>query len=802
MKTSGLGPRLAASGPPAPSTHDAPRPRASVNRSIDGVDQARSTGSARQPSTDASDPDAARIVQNARNALQPRLPLQLRLRGADDWPTTVTGTIERRRDKGTNAIVSTFVVDKDGSLATSSLTRLTLTAQEAQGLANNARVTLNRDDGHGWYVAKPLPGDGAFMGSLVGRVESRADGLWVIPSSELSALPALPLREADGVSVGDFMVAELRTSADGGSHVVPSDEPKWRKLDPELADIMSIVVDEAGVDVTIPEIVRAEATAALAAKPLTVEALTAAGYRDLTAMAFFTTDNPDSPGGKVSHDYDQGVALEERADGGFTFYRGIAHPEYFFDFFPEGERDATTRRAMSRMLTAYFKGGDAPIYDRRFSEGAMSLAADGVRPSFVVKLELDAHGRIEVDDSGQPRVEVMKAAVKVRHNGNYWDSNHYIEGGDGDTMPPDYRAFWDAAKRLGDAAGVKPRAGEELVSKAIESYFSQLANSVIPIELERLLRENGLYEEDGAKYISRVQPPPEPEQLDAFFGLIASLDLQVPPAPPLTELARTVSPNDDRWPAVTAALGLDDAPPSKIYEALSTLASAPNDPRFDAVRDALWTPREQARALIDEQEFDPRLQGTIAYNLIRRLPRARVSASDSGHYDVGRLFYGWLTAPMRRTVDVINQALWSALMAKDIPRAKRILAQMPALAAQHERMQKRMDQITREVGLRETAIALQPYVKQGLLDGTVRYIGLEGVEVTLDRPQVQVVIPLKWLAQRFGGQTPRPSRDGDALLVDRHVIVQTAQETRVRIDRADPKQRKIYVDIMLDEEPR
>jgi exoribonuclease R len=155
--------------------------------------------------------------------------------------------------------------------------------------------------------------------------------------------------------------------------------------------------------------------------------------------------------------------------------------------------------------------------------------------------------------------------------------------------------------------------------------------------------------------------------------------------------------------------------------------------------------------------------------------------------------YGWITAPMRRTVDVVNQSLWRALAANDTVRARRILAALPAITAQHEHVQKALDFGAREIEWRHIARELRPFEGQSL-DGVVRHIGLEGVEIALTSPSQNVLVPMKWIAKRMGA-TPKPSARGDAIEVDGRTVLAMAQPIQARVDRADPGQRKVYLDL-------
>ncbi len=446
----------------------------------------------------------------------------------------------------------------------------------------------------------------------------------------------------------------------------------------------------------------------------------------------------------------------------------------------------------------------------------MSLCANGVRPSFVVKLEVDANGRTVSNENGDPKIEIINAAINVRHNGSYWAAHNYLEYGTTDDMPEGYRAFWDQAKKLGELAGVKPHDADELDSQAIESYFSKIANGAIGGEIDRELEAHGLFDPNGPKYLSRYQEPTDAQRMNGFFALASYLGVDQPPAPPLAELSQRITPNDDRWPAMAQALGLaDGAPVSQVFDRLAIVARDSKHPLYGAVTDALWTNREKALAMVTAEADNPTLQGILDYNRIRRMNRAVVTATAEGHYDNRVRRYGWLTAPMRRTCDAANQALVRALKGGDLDRAKRILAEMSAIAARTEASDKKNTYITRELASIATAKALVPFARSDSapakkLEGVVRFVDLSGAEVALNDPQVIVQVPIKWMAKRLRDPSttghadtrPRPGDNGASLKLGNRTIVSVGETVHARIDVADPEKRKVLVDLAELDPPR
>lgn len=151
----------------------------------------------------------------------------------------------------------------------------------------------------------------------------------------------------------------------------------------------------------LPQVFSAEALAEAEAMPDEVRRADLRDRDDLRHLPFVTID------GETAKDFDDAVAIQAQADGGFRIWVAIADVGHYV--LPGSAID---REALERGTSVYFPGTCIPMLPEKLSNGICSLNPDRDRLVMVAELDCDAAGR-------QRGARFSAGVIRSRHRLTY-----------------------------------------------------------------------------------------------------------------------------------------------------------------------------------------------------------------------------------------------------------------------------------------------------------------------------------------------------------------------------------------------
>jgi ribonuclease R len=371
---------------------------------------------------------------------------------------------------------------------------------------------------------------------------------------------------------------------------------------------LEVVVAKYGLPDRFPPAVESEAERV--ARP--VSAADTAGRTDFRSWLTVTIDP------ETARDHDDAVSIEPRPDGGYRLAVHIADVAHYVR-----EGGAVDEEAYLRGTSVYFPDRVVPMLPHALSSDVCSLVEGQDRLTQTAVIDVDARGRVErsVFHDG-----VIRSAARL----SYQQAQAIVEGDPAArerfaALVPALVAMDELAKLMRarrhergsldfdlpepklvlDASGEMTAIvrHERLDSMRLIEEFMLAANEAVAEALHKA----------GAGALYRVHEQPDPERIEEFSQLVASLGYRMP------ENQETVRP-------------------------------------------------EHFQLILRQIEGKPE-EKLISYLLLRTMKLARYHEENLGHFGLATEMYAHFTSPIRRYPDlVVHRALLRAIGQGDDPR--------------------------------------------------------------------------------------------------------------------------------------
>jgi ribonuclease R len=350
---------------------------------------------------------------------------------------------------------------------------------------------------------------------------------------------------------------------------------------------------------------------------------------------------------ETARDHDDAVGIERRADGGYRLAVHIADVAHYVR-----EGGALDEEAYLRGTSVYFPDRVVPMLPHALSSDVCSLVEGEDRLTQSAVIDLDARGRVQrtafhdgvirstarlayeqaqaiVDGDAAlrarfaplvPSLLAMDELAKLMRKRRY-------ERGALDFDVPQPKLVLDAA---GEMAGILRH--ERLDSMRLIEEFMLAANEAVAAALSRA----------GAGALYRIHEQPDPERVEEFVELVASLGYRVP-----------------------ASLG--EIAPEDFQRILRQIEGRPEEK-------------------------------LVSYLLLRTMKLARYHEENLGHFGLATDMYAHFTSPIRRYPDlVVHRALRALRGRPDAEREARLLEKLPAMGLHLSEMERRAAEAEREL---------------------------------------------------------------------------------------------------------
>jgi ribonuclease R len=536
----------------------------------------------------------------------------------------------------------------------------------------------------------------------------------------------VPAGEERGAVTGQMVAAEItRPPTATRNPVGRVTEVLGRLADPGV-DLKVIVAKYALPDAFPPEV---DEEARLVARP--VGAGESAGRTDFRGSPTATIDP------ETARDHDDAVGIERRPGGGYRLAVHIADVAHYVR-----EGGAVDGEAYLRGTSVYFPGRVLPMLPHALSSDVCSLVEGQDRLTQSVVIDLDAEGRVEKtsfhdgvirsaarlsyeqaqaivdgDPAARERLApLVPSLLAMDQLAKLMRARRY-ERGSLDFDLPEPKLVLDAA---GEMTGVVRQ--ERTDSMRLVEEFMLAANEAVAEALHQA----------GASALFRVHEQPEPERVEEFIELVASLGHPMP-----------VGPEEIR--------------------------------------------PEHFQAVLREVEGEPE-ERLVSYLLLRTMKLARYHEENLGHFGLATGMYAHFTSPIRRYPDlVVHRALRALRSGGGGAREERRRESLPEMGRHLSEMERRAFEAERELVEWKKVRFMAGKVGE-VFSGYVTGVQPFGLFVELDEVYVPGLVHVSSMtddyyrfeegAHRIVGQnTGRTHRLGDRV--------------SVRVVRVDPERRQV-----------
>jgi ribonuclease R len=183
----------------------------------------------------------------------------------------------------------------------------------------------------------------------------------------------------------------------------------------------------------------------------------------------------------------------------------------------------------------------------------------------------------------------------------------------------------------------------------------------------------------------------------------------------------------------------------------------PPDPRrvetFAAVAEAFGHPLEEDAASSPKklQRFLRRIAGTpyeqsLSYLLLRSMQQATYDVANIGHFALATRSYLHFTSPIRRYPDLAVHRIVRMLVRGERIEAEEMRAKLQEQAIQSSRMERRAMMVEREVVNVYRCLLMKDRIGDEF-EATITAVTERGLSVTVDRPFVEMRIPIERLGE-------------------------------------------------------
>lgn len=400
---------------------------------------------------------------------------------------------------------------------------------------------------------------------------------------------------------------------------------------------LKVIVAKYGLPDAFPPEVEEEA-GRVALPPGPAEA---AGRTDFRGWLTVTIDP------ETARDHDDAVGVERRSDGGYRLAVHIADVAHYVR-----EGGPLDQEAYLRGTSVYFPDRVVPMLPHALSSDVCSLVEGRDRLTQSVVIDLDARGRVRktafhdgvirsaarlsyqqaqaiVDGDaalGERFAPVVPSLLAMDELAKLMRARRY-ERGSLDFDLPEPRIVLDES---GEMTGIVRH--ERLDSMRLVEEFMLAANEAVAAELDRA----------GAGALYRVHEQPDPERVEEFVDLAASLGCRMPS-------------------------------------------------RREGIRP------EDFQGVLRQIEGKPE-EKLVSYLLLRTMKLARYHEENLGHFGLATGMYAHFTSPIRRYPDlVVHRALRALRQGRDADREAWLRGKLPEMGRHLSERERRASEAEREL---------------------------------------------------------------------------------------------------------
>jgi ribonuclease R len=446
----------------------------------------------------------------------------------------------------------------------------------------------------------------------------------------------IPAGEAGEAASGEMVSAEITRPPTATRNPVGRVVAVLGRLSDPGVDL-KVIVAKYGLPDAFPEEVEAEA--ARVARPV------GPGEREgRTDFRGWTTVTIDP---ETARDHDDAVGIERRPDGGWRLAVHIADVAHYV-----AEGGPLDQEAYLRGTSVYFPDRVVPMLPHALSSDVCSLVEGQDRLTQSVVLDLDREGRVErsafhdgvirsaarlsyeqaqgiVDGDDELRrrfAPLVEGLVGMDALAQLMRQRRY-ERGSLDFDLPEPKLVLDAA---GEMTGILRH--ERLASMRLIEEFMLAANEAVAEALHRA----------GVGALYRIHEQPDPERVEEFAELVASLGYSVP-------------------------ANLEEIRPEHFQLILRQIEGKPEEK-------------------------------LVSYLLLRTMKLARYHEENLGHFGLATEMYAHFTSPIRRYPDlVVHRALCALRRRRDPEHEAWLKRQLPEMGRHLSDMERRAADAEREL---------------------------------------------------------------------------------------------------------
>jgi ribonuclease R len=446
----------------------------------------------------------------------------------------------------------------------------------------------------------------------------------------------VPAGEEGGASGGQMVAVEITrpptATRNPAGRVL---EVLGRLTDPGVD--LKVIVAKYGLPDTFPAEVEEEA--GRVARP--VGPAEVAGRTDFRGWLTVTIDP------ETARDHDDAVGIERRKDGGYRLAVHIADVAYYVH-----EGGPLDQEAYLRGTSVYFPDRVVPMLPHALSSDVCSLVEGKDRLTQSVVIDLDARGRVK----GKAFHDgVIRSAARL----SYQQAQAIVDGDAAlrerfASLVPSLLAMDELAKLMrarrqergsldfdlpepklvldeaGEMTGIVRH--ERLDSMRLVEEFMLAANEAVAEELDRA----------GAGALYRIHEQPDPERVEEFADLVASLGYRMPG-------------------------------------------------HLEGIRP------EDFQLILRQIEGKPE-EKLVSYLLLRTMKLARYHEENLGHFGLATHMYAHFTSPIRRYPDlVVHRALRALRQGKDAEREAWLREKLPEMGLHLSERERRATEAEREL---------------------------------------------------------------------------------------------------------
>jgi ribonuclease R len=446
----------------------------------------------------------------------------------------------------------------------------------------------------------------------------------------------IPTGEANGATAGQMVAAEITRPPTATRNPVGRVVAVLGRLADPGVDL-KVIVAKYGLPDAFPREVEEEAQAV--ARPFGPGEI--AGRADFRGTLTVTIDP------ETARDHDDAVGIERRADGGWRLAVHIADVAHYVR-----EGGALDQEAYLRGTSVYFPDRVVPMLPHALSSDVCSLVEGQERLTQSAVIEMDAEGRVQ-------RAEFHDGVIRSAARLSYEQAQGIVDGDA--ALRGRFAHLVDALLGMDELAKLMRRRRHERGSLDLDLPEPRLVlgpdgemTGIVPherLDSMRLIEEFMLAANEavaealhqaGVGALYRIHERPDPERVEEFSELVASLGYRVPG-------------------------------------------------NLEAVRP------EDFQLILRQIDGKPE-EKLVSYLLLRTMKLARYHEENLGHFGLATEMYAHFTSPIRRYPDlVVHRALRALRQGPSPDREGWLREQLPEMGRHLSEMERRAAEAEREL---------------------------------------------------------------------------------------------------------